>query len=141
MKEVKLGARLKYLRTESHLSVEWLAVLLEVKPYTVRRYENDERVPDLAILKRYAELFFVSMDWIFNHEIKHDYKIGIEAVPPSAEDMLKEKRDFINHAWSKLERYLVQINKSADDIEDLLLTMDHDIERRDIYGEEVDDSY
>ena len=136
MKEVKLGARLKHLRLQSDLSVEWLAVLLDVKPYTVRRYENDERVPDLAILKRYAELFFVSMDWIFDHEIKYDFKIGIEAIGPAAEDALKEKRDFIDRAWSKLERYRDQINKCADDIEDLLLMADHLIERRDIYGEE-----
>lgn len=136
MKEVKLGARLKYLRTESGLSVEWLALLLEVKPYTVRRYENDERVPDLAILKRYAELFFVSMDWIYDHEIKYEFKTGIEAIGPEAEDTLKEKRNFIYHAWSKLERYRDQIDKCADDIEDLLLTADHLIERRDIYGEE-----
>mgnify|MGYP002523480577 CR=1 FL=1 len=57
-----LGQRIKQLRKENNLSQEALAYLLHVERTTITGYETKDRIPDITILIRMAEIFNVSLD-------------------------------------------------------------------------------
>ena len=75
---MKIGKRLKHLRESAEYDIEEMAEAMGVKSYTIRRYENDERMPDYDTLIWYAKTFSVTTDYILNYQI--------EAVP-SLEDV------------------------------------------------------
>ena len=60
-----LGERLKLLREENGFSQGKLAALLEVPQSSIARYEGDSTSPSPETLLKYAEMFDVSLDYIF----------------------------------------------------------------------------
>lgn len=60
----KIGQRIKQLRIENNLSQETLAHLLHVERSTITGYETKDRIPDITILIRMAEIFNVSLDYL-----------------------------------------------------------------------------
>ena len=63
MKE--LGERLRILRESVKLSQVKMADLLGVKQSSINRYENGQATPTVDLLRKYADYFDVSMDYIF----------------------------------------------------------------------------
>ena len=63
MKE--LGERLRILRESVKLSQVKMADLLGVKQSSINRYENGQATPTVELLRKYADYFDVSMDYIF----------------------------------------------------------------------------
>ena len=63
MKE--LGERLRILREIVKMSQVKMADLLGVKQSSINRYENGQATPTVDILRKYADYFDVSMDYIF----------------------------------------------------------------------------
>lgn len=59
-----LGQRLAALRKEKGLSQAELAKLLNMGQSTIAMYEKDKRRPDTETLKRLAEFFQVSVDYL-----------------------------------------------------------------------------
>lgn len=55
---------LKKLRTEHHMSQQQLAEHLYVTQQSIWKYENGQAHPDLDILKRMADFFGVSIDYL-----------------------------------------------------------------------------
>ena len=72
MKEEKktLGEKLKDLRQGRDYSQNQAADILGVSVSTISAYEVDTRQPPYDILRRYAELFHVSMDYLLGDEKK-----------------------------------------------------------------------
>ena len=62
---MSFGDRLRSLRREKKMTQEDLAKLLNVSRAAVGRYETDERFPDKNTLKKIADIFEVSMDYLF----------------------------------------------------------------------------
>lgn len=60
----KIGQRIKQLRLENNLSQEALAYLLHVERSTITGYETKNRLPDITILIKMAEIFNVSLDYL-----------------------------------------------------------------------------
>ena len=58
------GNRLKALREARGLSRKAFAEAMGVSYSTVSKYENDERFPDLDLLKKFAVYFDVSADYL-----------------------------------------------------------------------------
>ena len=56
--------RLKGLREEKHLTYVELAKELTVSYTTISRWENQQRVPNIIELKKIAEFFNVSADYL-----------------------------------------------------------------------------
>lgn len=67
------GDRLKGLRLEKNMTQADLAKLLNVSRAAVGRYETNERFPDKNTLKKIADIFEVSMDYLFE---RSDDKAG-----------------------------------------------------------------
>lgn len=60
----KFGKRLKTLRTEKNLKQSELADILELSTSTIGMYEQGRRYADLDTLKKIAEYFDVSVDYL-----------------------------------------------------------------------------
>lgn len=61
---MSFGDRLRKLRLESNMTQESLSKKLNVSRATVGRYETDERFPDKNLLKKIADTFEVSIDYL-----------------------------------------------------------------------------
>lgn len=67
MKET-LGTRIARFRKEKNLKQENLAVLLNVSPQAVSKWENDVTCPDISILPELAKMLSVSVDVLLSGE-------------------------------------------------------------------------
>lgn len=64
---MSVGIRLKKLREESELKQESLAAKLGINRSTISMYERDQRTPSPDVLKKYADIFDVSLDYILGN--------------------------------------------------------------------------
>lgn len=62
--ETIIGQRIKYLRKENNLSQDDLSVLLHVDRTTISGYELGNRIPNIYMLIRIADIFHVSLDYL-----------------------------------------------------------------------------
>lgn len=60
-----IGKRLRTLRESLSLSQAKLAELLGITQSSINRYENGQSTPSVDLLRKYANFFDVSMDYIF----------------------------------------------------------------------------
>ena len=63
MKEI--GQRLKDLRKNLHLTQTQMADILEIKQSSIAKYEQGMTAPSVELLRKYADYFDVSLDYIF----------------------------------------------------------------------------
>lgn len=74
------GQKLKILREEHNMLQSELAKLLNLAPSSISMYEKDERDPDTDTLKRIAEIFNVTSDYLLgidtNNTINEPIKIA-----------------------------------------------------------------
>ena len=68
--KVRFSERLRLLREESNLTVEQLAEKLGTVKQTISKYENGQREPKYEILLKIAEIFNVSIDYLFGRTNK-----------------------------------------------------------------------
>lgn len=93
----KIGKRLKDLRLSTHMSQSKLAVLLGVQQTSVYRYEQGQAYPVPEVFVKYADLFDVSMDYLYCRTDNPQGKL-YENKPKILTDTAtenKEVRDFI----------------------------------------------
>lgn len=64
---MSVGVRLKQLRKSSGKTQRDLAKSLYVTASSIGMYERDERTPSPDVLKKYADIFDVSLDYILGH--------------------------------------------------------------------------
>ena len=64
---MSVGIRLKKLREENELKQESLAAKLGINRSTISMYERDQRTPSPDVLKKYADIFDVSLDYILGN--------------------------------------------------------------------------
>ena len=61
----EIGTRMKELRASIGISQAVLAERINATQSSVNRYENDQTPPPLDYLRRFADFFDVSLDYIF----------------------------------------------------------------------------
>lgn len=59
-----LARRLKELREEKGLGVRQLAAILGMSHVAISYYENQKRVPDLLVGKKFADFFNTTCDYL-----------------------------------------------------------------------------
>ena len=73
---MSFGARLRTLREEQGLYQKDLAEKLALTQKTISNYENNERFPDQKTLRKIADLFNVSIDFLLDRtEIRNPIEI------------------------------------------------------------------
>lgn len=60
-----VGKRLRFLREKAHLTQAKMAELMQAKQPAINRYEHGQAAAPFSILRRYADYFDVSLDYIF----------------------------------------------------------------------------
>ena len=65
---MSVGNRLRHLRSLSGKTQGELAKQLYVTASSIGMYERDERTPSTDVLKKYSQLFDVSLDYILGNE-------------------------------------------------------------------------
>lgn len=65
-------ARLKELRIRRGISQQQLADSLGVTQQSINKYENHNIEPDIYMLKKMADYFSVSVDFLIGHSIPND---------------------------------------------------------------------
>lgn len=63
----QFGDRLKELRLEKELTQEELAKIFNTGKASISHYESNRRVPDISVIKRFADFFGVSVDYIMGY--------------------------------------------------------------------------
>ncbi len=81
----QLGNRLRTLRESINISQSKLAEILGSTQSSINRYENGQATPTVALLRKYADYFDVSMDYIFARCDVPQGKL-YQAVPPVSDD-------------------------------------------------------
>jgi len=71
----EVGKRLKYLRESTGLSQAKFAELMGSTQSSINRYEHGQSVVPIPMLRRYADYFDVSLDYIFARTDKPQGKI------------------------------------------------------------------
>ncbi|ARK32182.1 helix-turn-helix domain-containing protein [Halalkalibacter krulwichiae] len=74
MSEV-LGKRIKYLRDRSGLAQKYVAEKIGVKNNTLSGYESGRREPDSETLRKLADFFEVTTDYLLGRTDKPTYNI------------------------------------------------------------------
>lgn len=59
-----IGTKLKYLRNLKNLKQEDVAEMLDINRVTYQGYEKDKHIPDIFMLCKIADIYFVSLDWL-----------------------------------------------------------------------------
>lgn len=88
----EVAQRLKSLRESIGLSQAKLAALMGATQASVNRYENGQSSPPLKILRRYADFFDVSLDYIFARTEQPEGKL-YEHKPKVVEAITQENKE------------------------------------------------
>lgn len=59
-----LARRLKELRESKEISIRQLAEILDMSHVAISYYENEKRVPDLLVAKKFADYFNTTCDYL-----------------------------------------------------------------------------
>ena len=62
------GKRFKEARKEKRLTQEQLADKFHLKKSSISRYENDKQMPEVNLLKEFADFFGVTVDYVLGSE-------------------------------------------------------------------------
>ena len=65
---VKIGATIKRLRAENHITQDTLATAMGVTPQAISRWESEGGYPDLELLPALADFFSVSIDELLGYK-------------------------------------------------------------------------
>ena len=62
--------KLKELRIKHNLTQQQIAEILKITQFTYSNYENEKTQPDIEILKKLADHYHVSLDYLLDHKIE-----------------------------------------------------------------------
>lgn len=85
---MNLGEKLKQYRENKNLTQVYIAEFLNVKPATVSKYELNQLEPNIETLKRYAEIFNITLDELLKDEIN-----SLKLEDLNILQILKEQKD------------------------------------------------
>jgi len=88
---MNFGERIKLLREELNLTREELANKFGIAYQTLSKYETNARFPDKETLKRFADFFGVSIDYLLCRTNVRDFKIDTDE-DPAIQSILYETR-------------------------------------------------
>lgn len=91
-----LGLKLRQARSRKRLTLAQVAQALDVTPPWVNRWESGEHPPTSPQLRKLAELYEVSADWLLGRDAAEDFARewpeGYNVMRRSASELSPEKR-------------------------------------------------
>jgi len=102
------GNRLKNLRKKYQLTQKELAEKLGVSPAAIGLYEQNRRTPDIELIRKIANIFKVSTDYLINDNYSKNSCTG--------EELLKHIPEEYRESFKKLDiEQLKFVKKMADE--------------------------
>lgn len=89
-----LGNIIRRLRDDIGWTQAKLGEKLGVAESTISLYESDKREPDVATIKRLADIFYVSTDYLLGQSENKPLFVR-ENLPPEALDRIEEFTEFM----------------------------------------------
>lgn len=85
---MSLGQRLRRLRKEKDLTIRQMAKQFNIGKTTVANYEKDDRKPDYEMIRKFAEYFDVTVDYLVGRtDDPNIYIIEKEKLPKEFQDI------------------------------------------------------
>lgn len=107
---MSLGTRLKKEREKRNWSQIYVAKRIGITNAVLSNYERDHRDPDTETLKKLAELYEVSIDYLLGHEVaKKDlnyYKNKIATEFPDIDLMFKDMESLTVKEMKEVYEYI-----------------------------------
>jgi transcriptional regulator with XRE-family HTH domain len=98
--------RIKELRKERGLTQAGLAAVFKVSPRTIGFYETSQRNPDTETLKKLADFFEVSIDYLLGHgNLRNPYKLEEKQVPQVFDSKHLYDEDLPEEAKEEIEKF------------------------------------
>jgi len=111
-----LGERLKKLRKESGLTLDQLSSQLGIARTTLSGYESGRREPNMETILRIADLFNVSIDWLFGRtNSKGEAFLMNEKDTVMSEEDKKEVTEMLKKILDEQDKIL-GMHRSAKDV-------------------------
>lgn len=104
-----IGAKLKTLREDKGYMQRDVARILEIAPNTLSGYERDTRTPDAMALKKLANFYNVTVDFLVDNEmdVNESTEKRIKILARKADNLTKEEREkLINNFEETINIYL-----------------------------------
>lgn len=105
--------RLKDLREEQDLTQNDLAKILKIARSNISKYENGDLDPNIEILKKYADYFVCSVDYILG---RTNNRIEVLVRPERGQSLIGKAKD-ANVSLDELEAY-IEARKKTQNIKD-----------------------
>lgn len=99
-----LPERLKMIRTQRGWTQRQVAQKMNISPSTIALYETGDRNPDPLMLKRLADFFNCSVDWLLGREeilAAHRSDDPTQELPAEARQSLEEFKAYIIEKYGK----------------------------------------
>ncbi|MEG1989850.1 MAG: helix-turn-helix transcriptional regulator [Clostridia bacterium] len=108
-----LGEKIKILREKENISQEKLAKHINVAPSTIGMYEQNRREPDFETLKKIADIFNVSTDYLLDHTDKREKDILDQPLQIAAS--MKDKTADLSNLSENDKEVIRQMIKSLNE--------------------------
>ena len=96
---MSLSENLYNLRRNKGLSQEALAEKLNCSRQVISKWENGTSTPDAEMLKKYSELFCVSIDYLVKEDINHDLSVSMFFIIKDKFATIKKARNFRTRSY------------------------------------------
>jgi len=116
---MSLGQKIKHLREELNLTQEELGKILNVSKPTISRYEANTNEPNTDTLKKIAQYFNVSIDYLLDNSNKKNPNIEIniqKEYTDTDKKILDDISSLDNDLKKEAEKYieLLKLKQSMD---------------------------
>lgn len=109
----QFGDRLKKLRKEKGMTQEELAQKFNTGKASISHYESNRRFPDASTIKKYADFFGVTVDYMLGIT---DEKNIYESIPAETIEILKE----LGYDYIALAKDIKRSKLTPDEIRELI---------------------
>lgn len=90
---MSLGKRLRQLREERDLYMTDLAPIIGVGKSTISGYENDKKRPKMATLKKLADFYGVTVDYLLDREEETELPAYIMKIAKDINNLPEHRKD------------------------------------------------
>lgn len=81
MEQISIGNKIKEFRLKNQLTQQQLALLIGVSNKAISKWENNEGYPDIQNLKRLAEVFNTTVDYLISDKYKtNEYTFNLKSL-------------------------------------------------------------
>ena len=94
--------RLRYLRLKKNLTQEDVGNAVGITQFTYSNYENNKTEPDLETLKKLADFFEVSLDYLCERQ----YNNNIGYIPDDKKELVSEILELDDSLTNEVYQYV-----------------------------------